>query len=72
MVLGAVDSGESTGVTAHGDIVNLAARLQDEAAPGTVVMSEAMLRQVEGMVETEPAGAISLQGQRASRSRPIV
>jgi class 3 adenylate cyclase len=28
VVLGAVDSGESTGVTAHGDIVNLAARLQ--------------------------------------------
>src|SRR6476660_740854 len=28
VVLGAVDSGESTSVTAHGDIVNLAARLQ--------------------------------------------
>ena len=31
VVLGAVDSGESTGVTAHGDIVNLAARLQSRS-----------------------------------------
>jgi class 3 adenylate cyclase len=63
VVLGAVDSGESTGVTAHGDIVNLAARLQAEATPGTVVMSDAMLRQVEGMVETEPAGVFHFKGK---------
>ncbi len=82
VVLGAVDSGESTSVTAHGDIVNLAARLQVEAAPGTVVMSEAMLRQVEGMVETEPAGvfrfkgksepAAGLSSRRGSRSRDAI
>jgi class 3 adenylate cyclase len=63
VVLGAVDSGESTGVTAHGDIVNLAARLQVEAVPGTVVMSDAMLRQVDGMVETEPAGVFHFKGK---------
>ncbi|MGH6704484.1 MAG: adenylate/guanylate cyclase domain-containing protein [Bradyrhizobium sp.] len=63
VVLGAVDSGESTGVTAHGDIVNLASRLQNEAAPGTVVMSEALLRQVEGMVETQSAGLFRLKGK---------
>jgi class 3 adenylate cyclase len=63
VVLGAVDSGESTGVTAHGDIVNLAARLQNEAVPGTVVMSEAMLRQVEGMVESEVAGLFHFKGK---------
>ena len=63
VVLGAVDSGESTGVTAHGDIVNLAARLQNEAAPGTVVMSEALLRQVEGMVETESTGLFRFKGK---------
>jgi class 3 adenylate cyclase len=65
VVLGAVDSGESTGVTAHGDIVNLAARLQNEAAPGTVVMSEALLRQVEGMVETESTGLFRFKGKSA-------
>jgi len=63
VVLGAVDSGESTGVTAHGDIVNLAARLQAEAVSGTVVMSDAMLRQVEGMVEAEPAGVFHFKGK---------
>ena len=63
VVLGAVDSGESTHVTAHGDIVNLAARLQNEAKPGTVVISEAMLRQVEGMVEARPAGEFRFKGK---------
>jgi class 3 adenylate cyclase len=69
VVLGAVDSGESTGVTAHGDIVNLAARLQAEAVPGTVIMSEAMLRQVEGIVEAEPAGVFRFKGK--SEQQPV-
>ncbi len=69
VVLGAVDSGESTGVTAHGDIVNLAARLQAEAVPGTVVMSDAMLRQVEGMIEAEPAGIFQFKGK--SEQQPV-
>ena len=64
VVLGAVDSGESTSVTAFGDIVNLAARLQIEAAPGTVVMSEAMCRQVKGLVETEDAGVFRFKGKK--------
>jgi len=63
VVLGAVDSGETTLVTAFGDVVNLAARLQTKAAPGTVVMSEAMLRRVEGMVEAESTGAFSFKGK---------
>jgi class 3 adenylate cyclase len=63
VVLGAVDSGESTSITAHGDVVNLAARLQVEAAPGTVIMSEALLRRVEGMVDAEPAGVFRFKGK---------
>jgi class 3 adenylate cyclase/tetratricopeptide (TPR) repeat protein len=63
VVLGAVDSGESTSVTAHGDIVNLAARLQVGAVPGTVVMSEAAFRQLEGLVDTELAGAFRFKGK---------
>lgn len=69
VVLGAVDSGESTGVTAHGDIVNLAARLQAEAVPGTIVMSDSMLRQVEGMVEAELAGVFHFKGK--SEQQPV-
>ncbi len=68
VVLGAVDSGESTGVTAHGDIVNLASRLQNEATPGTVVMSEALLRQVEGLVESELAGLFRFKGKSELQS----
>jgi hypothetical protein len=67
--MGAVDSGESTSVTAYGDIVNLAARLQTEAAPGAVVMSERMFRQVEGMVEGELAGVFRFKGK--SEPQPV-
>jgi tetratricopeptide (TPR) repeat protein len=69
VVLGAVDSGESTNVTAYGDIVNLAARLQVEAAPDTVVMSEALLGQVEGMVDSELAGVFRFKGK--SEPQPV-
>jgi len=62
-VLGVVDSGESTTVTVYGDVVNLAARIQVEAAPGTVVMSEPMLRLVDGMVDAEPAGVLRVKGK---------
>lgn len=63
VVLGAVDSGESTNITAYGDIVNLAARLQAKAAPGAVVMSEALLQQLGGRVEAEFVGVFQLKGK---------
>lgn len=63
VVLGAVDSGESTSVTAYGDVINLAARLQTAAAPDTVIISEATLRQVEGVVETAFAGVFHFKGK---------
>ena len=64
VVLGAVDSGETTQISAFGDVVNLAARLQATAEPGTVVMSEAMLRRVDGMVDAQSAGVFSVKGKR--------
>jgi class 3 adenylate cyclase len=55
--------GESGAVTALGDTVNLASRLQTLAEPGTVYLTEATQRLVEGLVETTFTGAHALKGK---------
>jgi len=55
--------GESDAMTALGDTVNLASRLQTLAEPGTVYVSEATQRLVDGLVETAFAGAHAIKGK---------
>lgn len=55
--------GESASMTALGDTVNLASRLQGLAEPGSVLLSEATNRLVEGMVEANFAGAHAIKGK---------
>jgi class 3 adenylate cyclase len=55
--------GESGPVTALGDTVNLASRLQTLAEPGTVYLSETTQRLVQGLVETTFAGAHAIKGK---------
>ena len=55
--------GESGPVTALGDTVNLAARLQTLAEPGTVNLSETTQRLVRGLVEATFAGARVIKGK---------
>ena len=55
--------GESAYMTALGDTVNLASRLQTLAEPGTVLLSEATHRLVEGLVETSFAGEQVIKGK---------
>jgi class 3 adenylate cyclase len=55
--------GESGPATALGDTVNLASRLQTLAEPGTVYLSEATERLVQGLVETTFAGAHAVKGK---------
>ena len=50
-------------MTALGDTVNLASRLQALAEPGTVYLSEATQRLVQGLVETTFAGAHAIKGK---------
>ena len=54
---------ESANMTALGDTVNLASRLQTLAEAGTVLLSEATNRLVHGMVETSFAGAHVIKGK---------
>jgi class 3 adenylate cyclase len=55
--------GENAAMTALGDTVNLASRLQNLAEPGTVYLSEATQRLVQGLVETTFAGAHPIKGK---------
>lgn len=47
---------------AIGNVTNLAARLCAEAKPGQILVSRRILASVEGLVEAEPVGEITLKG----------
>src|SRR3954469_22342879 len=61
-----VDETDSTFAT--GEAVNVAARLQQAAAPGEILIGEAANRLTAGSIETEPAGPLELRGFR----KPVV
>jgi class 3 adenylate cyclase len=63
IIAGAVSSAEGTAITAIGDTVNLAARLQGLAEPGAVVLSEATYRLVQGLVGVRPGGEHEIKGK---------
>jgi adenylate cyclase len=48
--------------SAIGSVINLAARLCDEAKPGQILMSRRLLSAVEHLVEGEPLGDLVLKG----------
>ena len=55
--------GEGAAMTALGDTVNFASRLQTLAEPGTVYLSEATHRLVQGMVEMTFVGEHAIKGK---------
>lgn len=63
VVVGAVGSAEHTEYLAVGDAVNLAARLQSAAQPGTILISETTARQVRHLFDLDDLGGISVKGK---------
>ena len=57
-----VDETDSTFAT--GEAVNLAARLQQAAAPGEILVGDAAFRLTQGYIEVEDAGPLELRGFR--------
>jgi adenylate cyclase len=49
-------------IGAIGTVTNLAARLCGEARPGQILVPRRMLAQLEGLVEAEDAGELTLKG----------
>jgi adenylate cyclase len=47
---------------AIGTVLNLAARLCDEASPGQIVVSRRVLAEVEDVADVEPVGSLTLKG----------
>ena len=63
VVVGSIGSDLRMDYTAVGDTTNVAARLLQAAAPGQVVISEAVQRAAGGYFETGALGALSLKGK---------
>ncbi|NUW43959.1 adenylate/guanylate cyclase domain-containing protein [Nonomuraea rhodomycinica] len=62
-LVGNIGSPRLRGFNAMGDCVNVAARLQSLAEPGTVVIGETTLRQLGYGAEVTPLGRLSLKGK---------
>src|ERR671939_1961738 len=64
---GEVVADDTDSTFATGDAVNIAARLQQEAEPGQILVGPAAYRLTLGRIETEDVGPLELRG----RSTPI-
>jgi len=65
VVVGAIGDNLRMDYTAVGDTTHLAARLQQLAAPGEIVLSDTTARLVRGYVTLEPRGAVEIRGLSA-------
>jgi ABC-type oligopeptide transport system substrate-binding subunit/class 3 adenylate cyclase len=63
VVVGAVGAGARIEYGAMGDAVNVAARLQSHAAPGTVLVGEQTAERVEPLFEWGPVEQLELKGK---------
>ena len=64
-VVGNVGTPELFNYTAIGDVVNLAKRLQERAAPGQILLSEMAYQRVQALVRCRPLPPVQVQGRAA-------
>ena len=68
VVVGGIGDNLRMDFTAVGDTTNLAARLQQEAAPDAILASEAVVRPLKDYLRVEALGPIEIRG----RTQPVV
>jgi class 3 adenylate cyclase/tetratricopeptide (TPR) repeat protein len=72
VVVGKIGDDLRMDYTAVGDTTNLAARLQQNARPGSVVISEATHRLVSGFFETLDLGEVPVKGRAPARAFEVL
>jgi class 3 adenylate cyclase/tetratricopeptide (TPR) repeat protein len=72
VVVGKIGDDLRMDYTAVGDTTNLAARLQQNARPGSVVISEATHRLVAGFFETLDLGEVPVKGRAPARAFEVL
>ncbi len=68
VVVGSIGDNLRMDYTAVGDTTNVAARLEQAAAGGEIVISESTARLVRGEVRLQPAGSLTVKG----KSEPVI
>ncbi len=72
VVVGRIGDDLRMDYTAVGDTTNLAARMQQAARPGTVVVTEATHKAVEGFFETRDLGLLAVKGHEAAHAFEVL
>ncbi|MDX1991072.1 MAG: adenylate/guanylate cyclase domain-containing protein [bacterium] len=63
-VVGYIGTDRAVNYTAIGDVVNLAKRLQEYAAPGQILVEEATIRRLGNMAQARPLGELKVKGRK--------
>ena len=63
-VVGYVGANRAVNYTAIGDTVNLSKRLQEYAAPGQILVEEAVIKKLGNLVDARPLGELKVKGRK--------
>jgi adenylate cyclase len=63
-VVGYIGTDRAMNYTAIGDTVNLAKRLQEYAAPGQILVEEAVIKRLGSAVLAQPLGPLKVRGRK--------